>query len=152
MTSEKNNELHEVNSMAIDRMSKKSNIKCIIPINSEPLGPSIPSSTPSFVHSLSINVVSQQHHHKLASFTVLDFLHDFQSYQLAFKSLHLFCLTRLTDLHFPNDSIWKYASLAVRSHKNYPGFTPSITVLHNPHQKYACYQEMLYKCSWIIDK
>ncbi|KAM9475557.1 dual specificity protein phosphatase CDC14B isoform 2-T2 [Clarias gariepinus] len=56
MTSEKNNELHEVNSMAIDRMSKKSNIKCIIPINSEPLGPSIPSSTPSFVHSLSINV------------------------------------------------------------------------------------------------
>ncbi|MCJ8735055.1 hypothetical protein PDJAM_G00242430 [Pangasius djambal] len=56
MANEKNHELCEVNSMATDRMSKKSNIKRIIPINSEPLGPSIPSSTESFVHSLSINV------------------------------------------------------------------------------------------------
>ncbi|XP_060787827.1 dual specificity protein phosphatase CDC14B isoform X7 [Neoarius graeffei] len=55
LANEKNHELCEVNSMATDRMSKKSNIKHLIPINSEPLSPSVPS-TESFVHSLSINV------------------------------------------------------------------------------------------------
>lgn len=59
ISSEKSHELYEVTSLATDKLSKKSNIKCIIPINSEPLGPSIPSSTESFVHNLSINVVSQ---------------------------------------------------------------------------------------------
>lgn len=41
MANEKKYELCDVNSVATDRMSKKSNKKHIIPISSEPLGPSI---------------------------------------------------------------------------------------------------------------
>ncbi|XP_034162654.2 dual specificity protein phosphatase CDC14B isoform X1 [Pangasianodon hypophthalmus] len=72
LANEKNHELCEVNSMATDRMSKKSNIRRIIPINSEPLGPSIPSSTESFVHSLSINVKNcVQRKEKAALFAII---------------------------------------------------------------------------------
>ncbi|XP_017323327.2 dual specificity protein phosphatase CDC14B isoform X3 [Ictalurus punctatus] len=72
MGNEKKYEFCEVNSVATDKLSKKSNMKHIIPINSEPLGPSIPSSTESFVHSLSINVKNcVQRKEKAALFAII---------------------------------------------------------------------------------
>ncbi|XP_047656125.1 dual specificity protein phosphatase CDC14B isoform X3 [Tachysurus fulvidraco] len=69
MANDKKYELCAVNSMATDRLSKKSNIKHIIPISSDS---SIPSSTESFVHSLSINVKNcVQRKEKAALFAII---------------------------------------------------------------------------------
>ncbi|GAA6088104.1 dual specificity protein phosphatase CDC14B isoform X1 [Tachysurus ichikawai] len=69
MANDKKYELCAVNSMATDRLSKKSNIKHIIPISSDP---SIPNSTESFVHSLSINVKNcVQRKEKAALFAII---------------------------------------------------------------------------------